>query len=71
MPLFDSLREGKKKRQSMSCGQRFTSYEKIEEKPCMGVKRDGRRQPVDIKKVKKTIEVFSVKNYNKLVSNTY
>ena len=46
----------RRRRQCISCGHRFTSYEKIEEKPFMVVKRDGRRQPFDIKKVAKGIE---------------
>lgn len=46
----------RRRRQCISCGHRFTSYEKIEEKPFMVVKRDGRRQPFDIKKIAKGIE---------------
>ena len=35
---------------------RFTSYERIEEKPFMVIKRDGRRQPFDRAKIEKGIE---------------
>lgn len=38
------------------CGYRFTSYERIEEKTFMAVKRDGRREPFDRKKLEKGIE---------------
>jgi transcriptional repressor NrdR len=36
----------------MSCGKRFTTYEKIEEIPIMVVKRDGRREPFDSDKIR-------------------
>ena len=37
----------RRRRECISCGYRFTSYERIDEKPFMVVKRDGRRQPFD------------------------
>ena len=37
----------RRRRECMSCGYRFTSYERIEEKKFMVVKKDGRRQPFD------------------------
>ena len=46
----------RRRRECISCGYRFTSYEKIEEKPFMVVKRDGRRQPFDRAKLEKGIE---------------
>jgi transcriptional repressor NrdR len=46
----------RRRRECMSCGYRFTSYEHIEEKPFMVVKRDGRRQPFDRTKLEKGIE---------------
>lgn len=46
----------RRRRECISCGYRFTSYERIEEKPFMVVKRDGRRQPFDAKKLEKGIE---------------
>ncbi|MCM1321084.1 MAG: transcriptional regulator NrdR [Bacteroides sp.] len=49
----DSVR---RRRECLSCGYRFTSYERIEEKPFMVVKRDGRRQPFDRSKLEKGIE---------------
>ncbi len=36
----------RRRRECLSCGYRFTSYERIEEKPLMVIKRDGRRQQV-------------------------
>ena len=46
----------RRRRECISCGYRFTSYEHIEEKPFMVVKRDGRRQPFDRNKLEKGIE---------------
>ncbi|HAC32413.1 MAG: transcriptional repressor NrdR [Treponema sp.] len=46
----------RRRRECVSCGYRFTSYERIEEKPFMVVKRDGRRQPFDSTKLEKGIE---------------
>ncbi|MBR5580942.1 MAG: transcriptional repressor NrdR [Treponema sp.] len=45
----------RRRRECISCGYRFTSYERIEEKPFMVVKRDGRRQPFDRAKLEKGI----------------
>lgn len=46
----------RRRRECVSCGYRFTSYERIEEKPFMVVKRDGRRQPFDRSKLEKGIQ---------------
>ena len=46
----------RRRRECISCGHRFTSYEHIEEKQFMVVKRDGRRQPFDRTKLEKGIE---------------
>jgi len=46
----------RRRRECMSCGFRFTSYEHIEEKPFMVVKRDGRREPFDRTKLEKGIQ---------------
>ncbi|MCR4627696.1 MAG: transcriptional regulator NrdR [Treponema sp.] len=46
----------RRRRECLSCSYRFTSYERIEEKPFMVVKRDGRRQPFDPAKLSKGIE---------------
>ncbi len=46
----------RRRRECVSCGYRFTSYERIEEKKFMVVKKDGRRQPFDSAKLEKGIE---------------
>lgn len=45
----------RRRRECLSCGHRFTSYEKIEEKPIIVKKKDGREQPFDISKVERGI----------------
>lgn len=45
----------RRRRECISCGRRFTTYEKIEEIPMMVVKRDGRRVPFDSEKIRKGI----------------
>ena len=42
----------RRRRECMNCGRRFTTYEKIEMLPLMVVKRDGRRKPFDVQKIK-------------------
>ena len=49
----DSIR---RRRECIGCGYRFTSYERIEEKQFMVIKRDGRRQPFDRLKLEHGIE---------------
>ncbi len=46
----------RRRRECISCGYRFTSYEKIEEKPFMVIKKDGTRQPFERAKLEKGIE---------------
>ena len=41
----------RRRRECLKCEKRFTTYEYIEEVPLMVVKRDGRRQPFDRKKI--------------------
>ena len=46
----------RRRRECNNCHYRFTSYERIEEKPFMVVKRDGRREPFDQDKLWRGIE---------------
>lgn len=46
----------RRRRECIACGYRFTSYEKIEEKPFMVIKKDGRRQPFERAKLEKGID---------------
>jgi len=41
----------RRRRECLSCNRRFTTYEVIEEKPLMVVKRDGRREPFSRDKI--------------------
>ena len=45
---FDTIR---RRRECLKCGKRFTTYERIEEIPLLVVKKDGRREPFDRKKI--------------------
>ena len=64
----DSIR---RRRECLACGYRFTSYERIEERQLMVVKRDGRREPFDREKIgrgikraleKRPVSAFTVEN---------
>jgi len=48
----DSVR---RRRECISCGYRFTSYEKIDERQFMVVKKDSRREPFDRMKLEKGV----------------
>lgn len=45
----------RRRRVCIECGHRFTSYEKIEEKPLIVIKKDGHQQPFDIAKIERGI----------------
>jgi transcriptional repressor NrdR len=53
----------RRRRECLSCGYRFTSYERIEEKPLMVVKKDGRREPFDIRKIERGIRITVEKRH--------
>jgi transcriptional repressor NrdR len=46
----------RRRRECLNCGYRFTSYERIEERPFMVIKRDGRREPFDRCKLERGIQ---------------
>ena len=41
----------RRRRECLKCQRRFTTYERYEETPILVVKRDGRREPFDRKKI--------------------
>ena len=41
----------RRRRECLGCGQRFTTYERVDEVPLVVVKNDGSRQPFDRSKV--------------------
>jgi len=54
-----SLAEGtavRRRRECLSCGYRFTSYERIEEKQLLVIKSSGRREPFDRTKIERGIQ---------------
>ena len=45
----------RRRRECISCGYRFTSYERIDERQFMVIKRDGRREPFDRLKLERGV----------------
>lgn len=41
----------RRRRECLGCGERFTSYERIETAPVMVIKKDGRREPFSHEKI--------------------
>lgn len=41
----------RRRRECLSCGERFTTYEKVEQQPLVVVKKDGRRESFDRGKI--------------------
>ena len=41
----------RRRRECLKCGKRFTTYERVEEVAQMVIKKDGRREPFDRKKI--------------------
>lgn len=59
-----SSREGRavrRRRECLSCGRRYTTYEYIEERPLQVLKRNGEVEPYDRRKLLRSIEVASAK----------
>lgn len=55
-----SMMEGvsiRRRRECLSCNQRFTTYERVEEIPLMIIKRDERREPFDRQKIARSIRI--------------
>lgn len=55
-----SMMEGvsiRRRRECLACGQRFTTYERVEEIPLMIIKRDERREPFDRNKISRSIRI--------------
>jgi transcriptional repressor NrdR len=46
----------RRRRECNGCGYRFTSYERIEDKQFMVIKRDGRREPFDRGKIERGVQ---------------
>jgi transcriptional repressor NrdR len=46
----------RRRRECNGCGYRFTSYERIEDKQFMVIKKDGRREPFDRAKIERGVE---------------
>ncbi len=42
----------RRRRECLSCGKRFTTYEKVEQTPILVIKKDGRRESFDPHKIR-------------------
>ncbi len=51
----------RRRRVCLKCGERFTTYERIEEKPVLVIKKDGRREPFDRNKLLLGLQRATVK----------
>jgi transcriptional repressor NrdR len=47
----------RRRRECIACGFRFTSYERIEERTIMVIKRDGRREPFEREKIERGVRL--------------
>ncbi|MCL2324344.1 MAG: transcriptional regulator NrdR [Actinomycetia bacterium] len=57
----DSQGAVRRRRECLQCGARFTTYERIEERPLLIVKRDGSSEPFDFDKLRRGIMTAVVK----------
>jgi transcriptional repressor NrdR len=46
----------RRRRECLTCGRRYTTYERIDELPLVVLKRSGAREPFDVEKVRAGIE---------------
>jgi transcriptional repressor NrdR len=51
----------RRRRECLSCEQRFTTYERVEDMPLMVLKKDGHREPFDRGKLMRGLVVATVK----------
>ena len=50
----------RRRRECLACGQRFTTYERVEELPLVVIKGDGREEPFDRAKVANGVRIACV-----------
>lgn len=55
-PTYDG-KAIRRRRECLTCSRRFTTFERIEERPLMVVKKDGRREPFSIDKIQQGIMI--------------
>jgi transcriptional repressor NrdR len=47
----------RRRRECLACSRRYTTFERVEMRPLMVVKKDGRRQPFDREKLLRSISI--------------
>lgn len=51
----------RRRRECLACGFRFTSYERVEDKPITIIKKNGDIQPFDIRKIERSLRICTDK----------
>ena len=51
----------RRRRECLDCGFRFTSYERVEDKPITVIKKDGSLQPFDHSKIERSLRICTDK----------
>lgn len=51
----------RRRRECLNCGFRFTSYERVEDKPITVIKKNGEKQLFDSKKIERSIRICTDK----------
>ena len=51
----------RRRRECLECGERFTTYERLEEQPITVIKRDGTAEPFDYGKLRRGLMVAATK----------
>jgi len=51
----------RRRRECIDCGYRFTSYERVEDKPITVIKKDGALQPFDPSKIERSLRICTDK----------
>lgn len=65
----------RRRRECVECGNRFTSYERVEDKPITVIKKDGSLQPFDHSKIERSLRICTDKRsisgevFDRLVQN--
>lgn len=59
-PYMDN-REIKRRRECLKCGHRFSTYERLEERPLLVIKQDGSSEPYDREKLMRGVLIACAK----------
>lgn len=57
----ESQNATRRRRECLQCGERFTTYERLEEQPLTVTKRDGTTEPFDYQKLRRGLVTATIK----------